>query len=102
MTSGMHRMALTRTRPATAMNEQPQPDLVILHAGWLDRRLALWGEVLEDVAPLPTKAAAKLGEVTRPAPPQASRSAAPSFGLPGAVLASLLHESVPDVVPVGA
>jgi SNF2 family DNA or RNA helicase len=84
------------------MNEQPQPDLVILHAGWLDRRLALWGEVLEDAAPLPTEAAAKLGEVTRPAPPQASGSAAPSFGLPGAVLASLLHESVPDVVPVGA
>ncbi|MGO8951678.1 MAG: SNF2 helicase-associated domain-containing protein, partial [Ktedonobacterales bacterium] len=66
------------------MNVQRRPDLVILHAGWVDRHLFLWGELPEEAA-LPGQAAGKA------APPT------PSYGLPGAMLASLLRESLRDL-----
>jgi SNF2 family DNA or RNA helicase len=68
------------------MTTPQSPDFIILHAGWLNERLALWGETPE----------APAARTTRPA--RTSAAAAPPYGVPGAILATMLHEALPDVV----
>ncbi|HEV2459948.1 MAG TPA: hypothetical protein VGS80_16440, partial [Ktedonobacterales bacterium] len=65
----------------------PQPpDFIILHAGWLDEQLVLWGEVPEASA------------VRTPRSARNSGTAAAPNGVPGAILATMLHEALPAVV----
>jgi SNF2 family DNA or RNA helicase len=95
-------MALTQTRTPPATNEQVQPDLIVLHAGWLDGRLALWGETLDDDIGPPPAAAARAVNGTRQTRParatkQSSRATPPTYGLPGPLLASLLRDGLPDL-----